>query len=314
MLNVCLLIVGLILVILGTIFTYIAKSKWYDWEAKKVLQVPLIVLGLLLVVLSSSFKIIPTGYTGVKTTFGQINKSTISNGFNWKIPFVQLIDKVNNKQQDISFDSKVWSETSNRTAIYFENITVTYQINPEKSAWIYANIDDYEDNLINQSIVASSIKSSSKNLTDVDATNRSIIEPMIMENLQKSLDNKYGERVLVINKVIVNNADFEDSYNKAIADKQKAQLEAEKQGIQNKKAIEKAEADAKVKIKAAEANAQAKKIAANAEAESNEKINKSLSGNILKNKLYDKWNGELPKVEGSNGSLISFDDLGTNKK
>ena len=312
--NILLLCVGIILVALGFIFVAVTKDKYIDFEAKSILQFPLIVLGIVLIIFSSSFKIIPTGYTGVKTTFGQINKATVSNGFNWKIPFVQSIDKVNNKQQDISFKDKIWSETSNRTAIYFENIIITYQINPEKSAWIFANVDDYEDSLINQSIVASSVKSSSKSLSDIDATNRSILEPLIMENLQKSLDNKYSGKVVIINKVVVNNADFDKSYNKAIADKQNAQLDAEKQQIQNKKAVEKAEADAKVKIKTAEADAQAKKISANAEAESNEKINKSLSDNILKKKLYDKWNGELPKVEGSSNSIVNLEDFEAKNK
>ena len=41
-------------------------------------------------------------------------------------------------------DDEIWSETNERTAIQYKGITVTYQINPEKSAWIYANISDYE--------------------------------------------------------------------------------------------------------------------------------------------------------------------------
>ena len=44
---------------------------------------------LVLILLACSYTIIPTGYTGVRTTFGQIDSKTVQNGFNWKIPLVQ---------------------------------------------------------------------------------------------------------------------------------------------------------------------------------------------------------------------------------
>lgn len=53
-----------------------------------------------------SFVIIPSGYTGVKTTFGQIAEETLPNGFNWKTPFIESIEIVNNKQQDAGFARK----------------------------------------------------------------------------------------------------------------------------------------------------------------------------------------------------------------
>lgn len=255
-----------------------------------------VIVAIVLFTISCAIVIIPTGYTGVRSTFGQIDPMPVKNGFNWKLPYIQSIERVNNKQQDIVFEDRVWSETEQRTAIYYENITVTYQINPEKSAWIYANVANYKDALINQSIVASSIKSSSKSLSDTDATNRSIIEPLVMKILQKSLDDKYGENVVCINKVIINNTDFEDSYNKAIAAKQKAKLEAEKQEIENQKAIDKATADAEVKKTNAKAAAEAKLISAQAEARANKLLEESLTDKILQEKYINKWNGKLPST------------------
>lgn len=264
-----------------------------------------VVLAIALFVVSSSFVIIPTGYTGVRTTFGQIDEVTVQNGFNWKLPFVQSVEVVNNKQQDISFDGQVWSETSERTAIYYENITVTYQINPEKSAWIYANVSSYKDALVSQNLVSSAIKASSKSLSDADATNRSVIEPLAMENIQQSLDEKYGENVVYVNKVTINNADFEDSYNAAIAAKQQAQLEAEQQAIENQRAIDKAAADAEVTRTTAEAQAQAKLIAAEAEAQANELLERSLTEMILRQMYIDKWDGKLPNyIAGEDAASI----------
>lgn len=290
--NWVLLIIGIILVVCAVAF-YIISYK--EKSAKRIIGGLLLVVGLALAVVSQSFTIIPTGYTGVKTTFGQIDNVTLQNGFNWKTPLIQSIEMVDNKQQDISFnDDEIWSETKERTAIYYKGVTVTYQINPEKSSWIYANISNYKDNLVTKPLVSSAIKASSKDLSDVDATNRSIIEPKALKNIQDSLNDKYGKDVIYVNKVTINNADFEESYNKAIADKQKAQLAAEQQEIENNKAIAKAEADAKVAVEKAQGKADA-----------NEILKKSLSDEVLKDKYIEKWNGQMPNVV-SDGSSVMY--------
>lgn len=297
--NWVLLIIGIFLVVCAVAF-YIISYK--EKSAKRIIGGLLLIVGLTLAVVSQSFTIIPTGYTGVKTTFGQIDNVTLQNGFNWKTPFVQSIEMVDNKQQDISFnDDEIWSETKDRTAIYYKGVTVTYQINPEKSSWIYANISNYKDNLVTKPLVSSAIKASSKDLSDVDATNRSIIEPKALNNIQDSLNDKYGKDVIYVNKVTINNADFEESYNKAIADKQKAQLAAEQQEIENNKAIAKAEADAKVAVEKAQGKADA-----------NEILKKSLSDEVLKDKYIEKWNGQMPNVV-SDGSSVMYGIDSSNK-
>ena len=117
--------------------------------------------------------------------------------------------------------------------MYYEGVTVTYTINSEKSAWIYANISDYKKNLISDSLVASAIKSSSKELNSTDATNRGIIEPLAQEKIQEALNQKYGDEVVFINKVVIANTDFEESYNQAIADKLFSSRKAEAKAFKN---------------------------------------------------------------------------------
>ena len=300
------------------------KEKQFQVEKENQLKkikrmiITLVVVFLLLITVTSSFKIIPTGYTGVRTTFKQVDNVVLQNGLNFKLPFVQKIITVNNKMQDMDFAGPIWSETSERTALYYANITVSYQINPEKSAWIYANVSGYKDNLISDSIVASAIKSSSKTLNSTEATNRSMIEPLTQEILQESLDSKYGENTVIIHKVVIGNTDFEDSYNQAIADKQKQQIAYEQQQIENQKAVEKAEADAKVaeinanaeKQKteiAAEAQANAIKIEAEAQSEANKMINDSVTANVIAYMQADKWDGAKPKVMLGDDSQVIVD-------
>lgn len=262
------------------------------------------VLAVIFIILSQTIIVIKTGYTGVRQTFGQISEDPVPNGFSVKIPFIQSVEPVNNKLQDKLIEDQVWGETTNRTAIWYKNIVVTYRINPEKSAWIFKNVTDYRENLISNSMVNSAVKSASTTLEDAQATNRSHIEPAVREMLQQSVDGKYGANVIEINKIVINEAEFEDSYKNAIADKQKAQLAYEKQQIDNQKKIEQAEADAQAKIKESEG-----------EAEANRRLNESISAEVLQKqnldnqqKMLEKWNGELPKVSGS-GTLMDISNI-----
>ncbi len=270
-----------------------------------------IIIAVLLVIFlgANSVKIIPTGYTGVRTTFGQISNTVVQSGLNFKIPFIQSITLVNNKQQDVTFDGIISSETSERNEVFFSGTTVTYQINAEKSSWIYANVSNYRNNLISESLVSSALKTVSKTLTPTDVTNRTIIEPLVKESIQASLNEKYGSEVVKINKVVIADATFDNEYNAKIAQKQQAQMAYETQQIENKTSVEKAEAEAKVKITQATADAEAMLIEATAEAEANKLLEESLTDTILKEKTIEKWNGELPRVSGENGLMLDVSDI-----
>lgn len=178
--NIVTIVIAVVLAAVGVIFAY--RKREYGDDVPAAIPIVSSVLAICLLVLSASAAIVPTGYTGVRTTLGQISDQPVHSGFNWKAPIVQSIKLVNNKQQDAQFGGdKIWSETKSRTAIYYANVTVTYQINPDRSAWIYANVSNYKNSLVSENIVASAVKSSSKVLSDTDATNRSIVEPLIMK-------------------------------------------------------------------------------------------------------------------------------------
>lgn len=291
------------------------SNIYSNFNLKKVITIVAICF-VVLVTFFSSFTFVPSGYTGVRTTFGQISEEGAS-GFTWKIPFVQHIEKVNNKYQDIFYKDRIWSETNERTVIFAEDIEITYNIVPEKSAWIYANVTAYKDALISDSMIASSVKTALVQLGDQEATNRGIVEPLVVKTLQQTVDLKYGPGVVYIKSVAMGNIDFEDSYNQAIAAKQEAKLAYEKQQVENQRAIEQAEAEAEVKRINAQGEADAKKtsaegeaeairILADAEAEANKKIAASLTDAILDKMYYDTWNGILPSVYGTDGTIITM--------
>ena len=189
--------------------------------------------------------------------------------------------------------------------LHAADVIVTYQVLPEKSAWLYANVSDIK-NLVGDELVASAIKSAMAELGPNEVTNRTKIEPLAQQKLAESLVQKYGEGVVFVNKVVINDMDFEDAYNEAIQQKSIAQQNADKQKIENEAAIAKAEADKQVAITNAEAEAQKTSIAAEAQAEANRKLAESLSENLIEYQKIQKWDGKLPTVSGSS-ALVSID-------
>ncbi len=273
--------------------------------------IALIIAAAAIVLIANSVKIVPTGYTGVRVRFGQVSAENIEPGITLKIPFVETIRLVNNKQQDITIDGQIWSETSERTALYYEGINITYRINPGRSSWLVANVNDYEHTLMTSSFVSSAVKTAAKLYNSIDATNRGIIEPAIALALQASVDEKYGEDTITIIKVVVNNADYEDSYNQVIAEQQAAQIRYQTQQIENQRSIEQAEAQATVTRTSAQAEADAMIIAAEAEAEANSIREESLTPNIIRYETISRWDGRLPMIQtGEDNGIIPMIDLG----
>lgn len=323
--NIVVLSIGLILAIGGIIMACLKESiDFHDIDiSKKKFKLYagiLTVAGIALFVFGCSFTIISTGEVGVRTYLGQIKSETAAPGFAWKIPFLESIQKVNTKQRDLNVGGQIWSETSERTAIYYENITITYSISPDRAAWIYANVSNYKDSLISGPLVSSAVKVVSKEYNSTDATSRAIVEPRIQQELQKSLDEKYEEGTVYIYKVSVSNIDFEETYNQAIAEKQNAQIAYETTQIQNQTSVDKAqaeadakiiqkEADAKAKVIDAQAEADALKIKAEAEADANRTIADSLNNNIFTQKMLEKWDGALPKVTDGSNAMFDYSDI-----
>lgn len=275
------------------------KKKGY-----KYIKVAVIIAGVVVLFLDS-FNIVPTGYTGVKVSFGTVSEKELKPGIHLTLPLVQTIDSVNNKQQDKMISEKIWGEASDKTPVYAENVMVTYSVAADKSVWLYCNVSDL-NSIVNDSIVASALKSAMTELGPEDVTNRGKIEPLAQEKLSQALVDKYGEDTVTVQQVIVGNMDFEDAYNDAIQQKSIAQQNAARQKIENETAIAKADADKTVEIKNAEAKAEKMRIEAEAQAAANKELAESISDALIDYEKIEKWDGKLPQVTGGN-AIVSLD-------
>lgn len=289
---------GLLLFAMGIIWALLVKRVW-----------PLIatLAGLAVFVVGCSCTFIPSGYVGVRTAYGQVSDKATKSGLNWMMPFVERIHNVNCKQQEINYgDLQIWSETSERTEIYCQNVVVDYQINAEWAAWIWSNVEEYDHNLVKQTSVESGIKAATKKYDDTDVTDRSKIENTAKEMVQDALNNKYGNQVVNIVSITIGNMNFSDAYNEAIEKKAQARLAAETAEYSNQQTVASARTEAEAKRIKAEADAEVLRIKAEAEADANDKIAKSLTPELIEAQKIEKWNGVLPTIQGSSGTIIDF--------
>jgi len=100
-----------------------------------------------------------------------------------------------------------------------------------------------------------------------------------------------------ITDVNIINFDFSEAFTNAIEEKQIAQQQ-----------LLKAETEKETAITNAQAEAETIRIKAQAEAEANKVLAESLNENIIDYLTIEKWNGQLPKVTGSEGLLINLED------
>lgn len=299
----------------GIVLTGVFKKKW--------ILIPMVIV-IAAVLFVSSFSIIPSGYTGLRSTYGVVSETPLSNGYRFVRPIIDEVIIVDNRQQNMTLKDRVWSESSEQTTVYAEGTTITYSIAPESSVWIYTHVQNYKENLITSEMVQSAIKSATRATPTVKVTSREVIEPKVQSMLQADVDARYSEGAVVIHKVVITNMDFEDSYNQAIAQRQQAIVTQEYQAIQNETAIAQTEAAAKQRQLQADAEAYAAQQAADAEAyailakaeaeaEANTKINASLTQDLINYVQVQTWNGNLPTTYlGADSGALPIINIPTN--
>lgn len=235
---------------------------------------------------------VPTGHTGVLTTFGKVENQTLEAGMNFKAPWQKVV-KMDNRVQKKSTDLICFSSDIQEVSLKY---TVNYQISSVDAMTIYKTIGtDYYNNIIVPNITESVKTEIAKYNAEALVGDRSTLSKAIQENLTERL-NDYN---IIVVSASIEDMDFTDAFTDAVEAKQvaeqnklKAQTEAEQKVIE-------AQAAANVKKTQAEAEAYEIEIKAKAEAEANKLLAESITQALIDYKYYETWNGQLPEVVGA---------------
>lgn len=267
---------------------------------------------------------VPAGYVGVVYNMsGGVTGETLNQGWHIVAPTKNVtLYSIGIEQSYLTSDSKGDSkedESFSTPTADGKSLTVDlefsykYDINRVTDVFTQfkgASGKEVKDIFIKPKMIAWTQEVTAKYpVTDVFGDKRQELNEALDTYLKEKFD-KYG---IVIDTVNFTNISTDPETQEAIQKKVNAQQELELAKIQKQTAKVDAEKEKEVaqinaekaKIEA-QGKADAELIKANAEAEANKKIAESLTDKLIEKAKYDKWNGELPYIEGASTPIVNI--------
>lgn len=281
------------------------------------------------IVVGSCISTVPTGHTGILTTFGRVEDKNLPEGMNFHAPW-QNITTMTNKEQIFTEKNICFSADLQEVAYTY---TVKYSLLPSAAPTIYKTVGTDYFNILIKPQVNNAIKAEfglveAENMTEL----RTQLQSKINETV-KTFAAQYGIEV----SVVIDDFDFSDAYTNAIEAKQVAEQEALRDKTQQQMETERArqtaertkiqaENDAAIRKINAEADAEAARVKAQAdyevaqleadaiaykgqkEAEATAALAAAITDEVVAYEYAQNWSGELPTyMMGGNGALPIID-------
>lgn len=310
-----LFVLGALVVVVGivSVLYVLKKCKNGTYPSQKKIGSAVGTLALIVgvaLISMSCMTSIPTGHTGIVTTFGRVENYTYEAGIHTKAPWQQVIKMDNRIQKSVVELSCFSSDIQEVATVY----TINYQIEKANAQTIYRTIgQDYYSTVIMPRI-QESVKSV---IAKYNAESLISSREKLSVEIKSILVEKLAAYNIEVIDASIENLDFSDTYTDAVEAKQVAEQNKLKAQIEQEQAILEAEAAAKRAVIEAEAEAEVKKIDADAkayagekEAEANGKIADSLSSELIEYKYVEKWDGKLPAYVGGEGGTIPILNIG----
>lgn len=251
----------------------------------------------------SSCTVVDSGEIGIKfhkisgstDNYGGVEKTV--RGVVWYWPFVESVFTYPTMVQRKNYEP--FTINAKDASVFTMDPQIAYHINPEKACDIFVKyrkpIDELENGYIRTCIYEAYRTCGNAYTSDSLMSNRAKFESDVRSRLEKSLA-KEGFIVDEFTSAITppkSLSDMIDAKNRAV----QASLKAEN-------LVKEAEANAKIAIAKARGEGEAMRIKADAEAYYNKAIAASLTQYVVMEDFIERWNGELPKIMGSNGNIL----------
>lgn len=299
------LIFGGILLIAGFVGCAMIDGKEYPgW--KTATPIIGIVLCIVLVIISC-VSYVPTGYTGIVTTFGKVHENTLDAGLNVHAPWDNVIT-MDNREQRVPFQLEAFSKDIQQVDVQG---SINYNIDKTTAMNLYRDVGTEYATILIQPRIQEDVKIVIAKYTAENLiANRQNAADEIFELIKAELETK-GIHVI---SFAIENIDFTDAFESAVEakqvatqEKQKAQTQQEQKTMETEQAAKRqkieAEAAAEVQKIEADAEAYALKVKAEAEAEANKKLNASLTDQLINYNQILRWDGKLPTFMGGESTM-----------
>lgn len=309
-------ILGLIFLAAGLIISAFMKEE----ESAGPYKLPRYIGIALAVVMTviSCVAVVPTGYTGILTTFGRVEDRTISSGANFIAPWQKVV-KMDNRTQKVQIEMSAFSSDIQQVDLL---LSVNYCIDQTTAQSLYRTVGkDYYNNIMYPRIQ----ENTKAVFSQYSAENLIAKRDVLSDQIVSATDNDMKAYGITIVSIAIEDIDFTDAFTQAVEAKQvAAQNKLAAETIQAQRTMEEkataeraviaANAEAEKAVIAANADLEVVKIQAEAslyagekEAEMNKRISESLTGSLIKYYWIKQWNGTLPSTILSNDSSYMLD-------
>ena len=236
-------------------------------------------------------KSVPTGHTGIVTTFGKVENYTLEAGVHFINPFSRVV-KIDNRTQKATAELSAFSSDIQEVSVSY---TINYCIDKENAQNLYKTVGlSYLDTVISPKVVEDvktvMARYTAENLVSSRTEVGQAIEELLIQDLAK-----YNIQVVATS---IENLDFTDAFTDAVEAKQVAEQNKLKTQTEAETQVIKAKAEADVKLIEAEATAQANNL-----------LTESLTDDILNKLAIEKWDGVLPTYVTDGSPLLGLSGL-----
>lgn len=270
-------------------------------------------------IICSCLSTVPTGHTGILTTFGKVEDVSLPNGVNLHAPWQNVIT-MSNKEQKHSGSGLAFSKDIQEVSYTY---TIQHTLQSSAAPTIYKNVGtEYFDVVISPAINAIIKTYIGKANAESLIINREAITADVNREAALIAD-RYGLTLTVI----IDNFDFTDVFTNAVEAKQVAEqeklraqteqekltMETEQKAARDKIEAESAAAIAKINAEAdlevQKINADAAEYAGQKEAAVNQAIAASLTPELVTYYEIMQWNGALPTTYVGDGEALPVLDV-----
>lgn len=284
-----------------------------------------VIIALVVIVLFVCTVRIPAGYVGVVYNMnGGISDRTLTQGFHVISPTQNVTTYSIGIEQSYltaskdgdSSDDESFEVPSNDGKGLTVDMTFTYRYDADRVADTFTRFKSQSGKDVKNSFIKPNIMSWTKEVTakysviDLLGDKRATLNSELTDYLKQKFE-PYG---IVIESVSLINIDPDEETRSAVQKKVNAQQDLELAKIEQQTANVNAEKEKEVAItkanqekETAQINAEAKLIEAQAQADANRLISQSLTTELIRQQMYDKWNGKLPTVQAGNDSSVIVD-------
>ncbi|MBQ6292851.1 MAG: prohibitin family protein [Lachnospiraceae bacterium] len=309
-----------LVLLLGGIVTGIVM-KQTSGSKKARLPVILGIVGAVVALAGGCFTSVPTGHTGVVTTFGKVENYTLDAGIHGKLPWQEVV-LLDNRVQKARVELNCFSSDIQEVKVIY---TVNYQISKENAMTIYSNIGTlYYDTVITPN-VSESVKVMTARYT---AENLVSSRDELSEKIEDLLSTQLARYNIVVVGTSIEDMDFTDAFTNAVEAKQvaaqnklQAEIEQQQKIMEQRSSAERAVIDANAAAEVARIQAEADlavtKIQADAaeyagqkEAAKNKAIAENLTKDLLNYYYVQQWNGILPNYYVGSDNVSTIIGLG----